>query len=188
MLLCDCGASTYKQIKSVLTPKALDSVDFKEIVATMSVHLQPCSSETIQHYLLHSSVRRPHKSIPTDVAEHKKLSEHCEFVNTLDPMLRDHLVCRIAGNHWQKPLLAEEKLTSESALTIALALKAADRQVKDLHNATATQVQVVLNLPVVKNSSLSYQCGGPRQPTTCRLGNSIIAKRRDTLQRPIKTN
>ena len=46
-LLSNCGASTYRQIKSVLTPKAPDSVDFNDIVAAMSVHLQPVPSETV---------------------------------------------------------------------------------------------------------------------------------------------
>ena len=86
-------------------------------------------------------------------------------------MLRDRLVCGIAEERWQKRLLAEEKLTFETALKISLALEAADRQVKDLHNATGTQVLLVRNSPAVKSarSTPCYRCGGSHQPHTCRF-------------------
>ena len=173
ILLSNCGPATYRQIKSVLTPKTPDTVDYMDIVASMSHHLQPVPSETVQRYLFHSRIQKSHESISVFVAELKKLSEHCNFGDNLDQMLRDRLVCGVADERWQKRLLAEEKLTFDSALKIVLALEAADRQVKDLHIPSSTQVHQIRRThssgKAPGSATSCYRCGGCHLSNTCRF-------------------
>ena len=53
-------------------------------------------------------------------------------------MLRDCLVCGVNHQGIQKRLLAEKNLTLEKAFEIALALEAADSDVKQLQKSPAT--------------------------------------------------
>ena len=49
------------------------------------------------------------------LAELKRLSENCGFGTTLNEMLRDRVVCGTSDAKIQRRLLAEPKLTLESA-------------------------------------------------------------------------
>lgn len=55
------------------------------------------------------------------VAELKKLSEHCGFTDDqLKDNLRDHLICGIQNERWQKRLLTEDRADYQRVLSIAL--------------------------------------------------------------------
>ena len=172
LLLSSCGASTYRQIKNVLAPKLPTEVEFNNIVTQMTTHFQPATSETVQRYLFNSRIRRPHETIAIYVAELKKISEHCNFGDTLEQMLRDRLVCGIADERWQRRLLSEEDLTFKNALKISQALEAAERQVKDLLGpAQVHQVRRTMDRRPARSSSEvpCYRCGGPHPSPTCRF-------------------
>lgn len=64
------------------------------------------------------------------VAELRKLTEYCEFGDTLDDMLCDKLVWGIEDGRIQKRLLAEDNLTFKKALDLALALEVAAQDSK----------------------------------------------------------
>ena len=102
----------------------------------MRTHFHPTPSETVQRYLFYSRTRRAGESVSMYVAELKKLAEFCNFGDTLEPMLRDRIVCGIGNERWQRRLLGEEDLTYKSAMKIVLALESADSQVKELQGAT----------------------------------------------------
>ena len=87
ILLSCCGASTYRLMKSVLTPNRPTDVAFDDIVTQMKTHYSPPPSETVQRYLFNSRSRQAGESY---VAELKKLAEHCNFGDTLEPMLAEH--------------------------------------------------------------------------------------------------
>ena len=55
------------------------------------------------------------------VAALRKLAEHCEYKDTLNDMLRDHLVCGMYDKRVQQRFFQEAKLTYEQALSMALA-------------------------------------------------------------------
>ena len=48
------------------------------------------------------------------------LSEHCDFQNTLEEMLRNQLVCRVNNEQIQRMLLAERSNFAELFLAIFL--------------------------------------------------------------------
>ena len=60
-------------------------------------------------------MRQPGETVAEYVAELQKLSEHCDFKDTLEDMLRDRLVWGIVDPRIQHRLLAENKLTFTKA-------------------------------------------------------------------------
>ena len=92
-------------------------------------------------------------------------------------MLRDRLVCGINHQPTQKRLFGEKNLTLEEALEIALAIEAADNDVKQLHKPATTavmyQTQSKTRCPPRQEASISrpmckpcYRCLGNHAPQT----------------------
>ena len=74
-------------------------------------------------------VRHADESVSIFVAELKKLTEYCEYGDSLNDMLRDRLVCGINHEKNQQRLLSEgSSLSLEKALDIVLSLKSAISQ------------------------------------------------------------
>ena len=113
------------------------------------------------------------------VAELKKLAEFYNFGDTLEPMLRDRIVCGIGNERWKRHLLAEEDLTYKSATKIVLALESADSQVKELQGATRIhQVCKPLQSQRPKRQDTlppilpCFRCGGKHEPKECQFKDS----------------
>jgi len=70
------------------------------------------------------------------VAELHKLTEHCNFGETLPEMLRDRLVCGINNKKIQRRLLAERELTLKKAEEISLGEELAAKHVVDIQYDT----------------------------------------------------
>ena len=176
ILLSCCGASTYRLIKNVLAPNRPTDVPFDDIVTQMRTHFHPTPSETVQRYLFYSRTRRAGESVSMYVAELKKLAEFCNFGDTLEPMLRDRIVCGIGNERWQRRLLGEEDLTYKSAMKIVLALESADSQVKELQGATKIhhvrkpwQSQRPKRQDTIPQIVPCFRCGGKHEPKECRF-------------------
>ena len=178
IFLSTCGAATYRLIKSssVLAPKKPTEVDFKDIVAQMSAHYHPTPAPTVQRFRFNSRSRKPGESIATFVSELKKLSEYCEFGESLDEMIRDRLVCGIADERWQRRMLSEPKLDFKKAFELAQAMEAAERNVRDLQSATTQEKLHALHLQSQDAStthrtppSRCYRCGANHKAADCRF-------------------
>lgn len=65
------------------------------------------------------------------VAELRKMTEHCQFGQILDDMIRDRVVCGV-NNDLMIKLLTEPELTYQKAVDIALALESTAKHVQDL--------------------------------------------------------
>jgi len=63
------------------------------------------------------------------VAELRKLTEHCNFGDTLPEMLGDRLVCGVNNKKMQRRLRAERELTLKRAEEIALGQEVAAKHV-----------------------------------------------------------
>jgi len=60
--------------------------------ANMKNHTNPRPSEIVQRFKFNSRVRIPDESIASYVVALRQLTEHCNFGDQLDEMLRDRLV------------------------------------------------------------------------------------------------
>ena len=84
-----------KLARDLLHPAEPVETAFKKIVDTLEKHFSTKPSEIVECYKFHSRNRKEDKEVAAYVAELRKLTEHCNFSETLPEMLRDRLVCGI---------------------------------------------------------------------------------------------
>ena len=100
LLLSVCGVSTFKLIQSLLPGRKLEEKKFGEIAALVKFHPQP--SEIVSRFHFNSSVRQHGETTATFVARLRRLSENCNYGDSLDSVLRDRLVCGIGDERLQR--------------------------------------------------------------------------------------
>ena len=98
----------------------------------MKAHHEPKPSVIVQLYQFNSCQHSTSEAVAEYVAALRKLAEHCNFGDILDEMLRDRLVCGIANAAVQKRLLTEPELIFTKAVTIAQAVKLAEKGSREL--------------------------------------------------------
>jgi len=125
ILLSVMGPSAYKLLRSLVSPDKPGEKSYEELVTAMKLHHNPVPSEIVQRYKFNCRFRREGESVAKFVSELRSLAEFCNYGATLDDMLRDRLVCGIHDDHIQRRLLAEEKLTFQKAMEIAVAMETA---------------------------------------------------------------
>ena len=125
ILLSVMGPSAYKLLRSLVSPDKPGEKSYEELVTAMKLHHNPVPSEIVQRYKFNCRFRREGESVAKFVSELRSLAEFCNYGATLDDMLRDRLVCGIRDDHIQRRLLAEEKLTFQKAMEIAVAMETA---------------------------------------------------------------
>ena len=96
-----------KLARDLLHPAEPVETAFKKIVDTLEKHFSPKPSEIVERYKFHSRNRKEDEGVAGYVAELHKLTEHCDFGESLPEMLRDRLVCGInneksSGDYWRK--------------------------------------------------------------------------------------
>ena len=95
----------------------------------MNEYQNPNPSVIMRRYKFNKKDRQPGESIPFYVTELKRLSEHYDFVVTLEDMIRNRLVCDVRSPKIQQHLLAETELSFDWALKIASAMERAKKNV-----------------------------------------------------------
>jgi len=115
IFLSVCGSKIYKLMCDLLSPAKPGDKTFAQLAEIVKNHLQPKPSEIVQRYKFHSCFRTSDQSVSTYVAHLRHLSADCNFGDTLEPMLRDRLVCGVNNDRIQRRLLAERELTFEMA-------------------------------------------------------------------------
>ncbi|UYV75399.1 K02A2.6-like [Cordylochernes scorpioides] len=128
------GPETYALARSLAAPKDLARVNYEEIVNILTGHFCPRPNLIVQryHFNKHNQGNEP---IATYIAELRRLSENCEFVD-LDDRLRDRLVCGLKKESLVKRLLSEKDLTFEKAMDIALCDESASANASVLMETT----------------------------------------------------
>ena len=86
----------------------------------------------MQHFCFNSQTRKAGESVTTYVAEVRTLAEHCNFGDTLEKMLCDHLLMGIKDDGIQKKLLAEPKRTYKRALEMAQGCEEAEKNLREM--------------------------------------------------------
>ena len=95
ILLSVSGSKTYALARDLVQPARTAETTFKKIVKTLEKHYSPRPSEIVERFKFHSRNRKEDEGVATYVASLRKLSEHCNYGETLPEMLRDRLVCGI---------------------------------------------------------------------------------------------
>ena len=97
-------------------------------------------SVIVQRFNFHTRACKSGENVSTYVSELRKLSEYCNFGDTLEDMLRDRLVCGINDKRVQRRLLAEPGLTFAKALELAQAVETAESNAKQLEQVTQSTI------------------------------------------------
>ncbi|UYV66643.1 hypothetical protein LAZ67_4002435, partial [Cordylochernes scorpioides] len=92
---------------SLAAPEPLNDIDYCELTKLLTGYFCPKPNKS------------RHRICITYVAELRKLSENCEFID-LDDRLRDRLVCGLRNESLAKRPLSEKDLTFEKAVNLAL--------------------------------------------------------------------
>ena len=173
-----CGSKTYALARDLLQPAKSAETTFKKIVDTLENHFSPKPSEIVERYKFHSRNRNEDEGIAAYVAELLKLTEHCNFGETLPEMLRDRLVCGINNKKIQRRLLAERELTLKKAEEIALGEELTAKHVVDIQSDTTpssvNQVDVrdkngIKDAKDHRPDSECYRCGEKHEASACRF-------------------
>ncbi len=177
ILLSVCGPKTYQLVHNLAVPGKPTGRDFTALVKLIGDHYSPAPSVIVQRYKFNSWICQQGESIATYIVKLRRLSEFCQFEDTLDDMLRDRLVCGVNDPSMQRHLLSEMKLDFKRALELAQAMESADKNAHDLQTmfpvAAATLHQLdkrAASCPQPSSGSY-YRCGGEhRVPLQrCRL-------------------
>ena len=86
------GKRTYNILRSLLTPAKPSTKAFDELTAALSKHFSPPPSEVMQRFRFYQRARQPGESVAAFVAELRKLSERCNFGDSLEKALRDRVI------------------------------------------------------------------------------------------------
>ena len=169
ILLTVMGPSAYKLLRSLISPAKPGDKSFEELVTAMKLHHNPAPSVIVQRYKFNGRFRREGESVAKFVSELRSLSEFCNYGPTLDDMLRDRLVCGVNDDHIQRRLLAEEKLTFQKAMEVAVAMETAASNARMLQGSMQPasrvsegdvhKVQSTGKLPTAAAAVACYRCG-----------------------------
>eukprot|EP00731_Ephydatia_muelleri_P017173 Em0010g271a len=145
VLLSVCGGPVYQLIRNLAAPGKPSDKSFSEL-------------------------ERDGESVSQFVAELHKLSEHCDFENSLEDMLRDVRV--------QRRLLAEAGLTFAKAFGLAQTSELAEKNFQDLQHSEGTPVHPEhkgepAGRPWSGNCS---RCGGKHKASDCRCKSLVCYK------------
>ena len=190
ILLTVCGTSTYKLLRSLVKPGALDTTSYDDLVKLVKAHYNPKPSAIVQRFHFNSRSRGRDETVANFVAALRELALHCDYRDYLHDMLRDRLVHGI--NHKGKLLSEPSDLTFDRAFSLAQALEATERDSKALSETPSQSLQVHKtqsdkpyagkaqpqsgSLPPneARKSTVScYRCGGPHLATQCRHLNTV---------------
>ena len=199
VLLSVCGTKTYKLVRNLVNPRKPTDKSFVELGNLVKNHLNPRPSSIVYRFKFNSRFRQPGETIQQYVAELRNLSEHCEFGDQLEKMLRDRLVCGLNDERIQRRLLAESQLEFKKAMELASAMETADRNTRDLiagnlsEKPEESQVNRVTQDPPKqpprdprKSAKECYRCGGRfHDPDKCRYKDVLQMSQEGSQSKPM---
>ena len=139
VLLSGCGPTTYQLIWNPTAPAEPTAKSCTDLGTLLKEHNNPRPSVIVRRYAFHTRQQNAGGNVAEFVADLRRLSDHCNFGETLQEMLRDRLVCGIWDLALQRRLLAEADLTFDKAFTLRQAFEAAERDTKDIRNRQRRQ-------------------------------------------------
>ena len=89
LLIASCDLEVYKLMRNLVQSSKPKEKTFKEVVDVVQQHSAPKPSEVVEHFKFNSRVRQEGETVQCYVAELRKLSEHCNYGDRLNMMLRD---------------------------------------------------------------------------------------------------
>ncbi|KAL6490119.1 hypothetical protein MHYP_G00004680 [Metynnis hypsauchen] len=112
------GAKVFSLLRSLVQPEKPGNMSYTDIVKVLDSHYSPKPLQIAERFRFRN--QEEEETIAQYVAVLKRLTEHCDFKDSLDDALHDQLVCGLRSEAIQKRLLTEAGLTLKKAIEIAL--------------------------------------------------------------------
>ena len=101
----------------------------------MTNHENPKRNPIAERFQFNMRNRKTGESVSQYMAELRRLSQYCEYGDSLDSVLRDRLVCGINHDRTQQRLLSEGgNLSLQKAMDISLSLESVIKQAAVIQN------------------------------------------------------
>ena len=101
----------------------------------MTNHENPKRNPIAERFQFNMRNRKTGESVSQYMAELRRLSQYCEYSDSLDSVLRDRLVCGINHDRTQQRLLSEGgNLSLQKAMDISLSLESVIKQAAVIQN------------------------------------------------------
>ncbi|KAG1682227.1 hypothetical protein GQR58_011230 [Nymphon striatum] len=113
-----------------------DKTDVGIVLAKMKGLCVGKKNETYERYLFNLRIQKQNENIDDFYADLLKLSEHCNFENLCDSLIRDRLVIGISHTAVQKKLLYETNLTLEKTLEMCRSHEATSARLHEIEKCS----------------------------------------------------
>lgn len=196
-LLSLVGARTYALLRD---PKLPAENTYGDLTKILKEHYAPKPLVIVERFRFHKRDQQEGESVREYNAALRKLSEFCEFKDTL----RDRFVCGLRNEQIQKKLLSEPDLKYKKAFDIALAMETAsndavESQSKHLPSTGVNKINTQPTRQRDKNYSHQrphpspqscFRCYGNHPADSCRflLEKCRACGRPGHIQRACQTN
>ncbi|UYV66609.1 K02A2.6-like [Cordylochernes scorpioides] len=185
------GAETYALARSLASPKELSFVEYDDLIKLVTDHFCPKPNIIVKRFLFNKR-NQGDESVSAYIAELRKLSEDCEFVD-LEDRLRDKLVCGLRNESLVKRLLSEKDLTFEKAMNLAICDESASADASVLQEKI-TEVNMMKKaskaeppkfksgkvhfkeFKKMNNKIICIRCKGNHMPNECKFRNAKCFK------------
>ena len=107
ILLSSCGIERYRAFKGLTATNLPGSKAFNDLVKLMEDPENPRRNPIAERFKFNMRNPKADESVSAYVAELRRLSQYCEYGNSLDSMLRDRLVCGINHDRTLQNLLSK---------------------------------------------------------------------------------
>ena len=168
ILLSSVGPPTFALIRSLVSPRAVNEVEYAEIVRKVREHFNPKPSKIMERFKFNSRIRLSGESMATFAAELRRLTEHCQFGDALEDNLLDRFVCGVNEGHIQRRLLAEQGLTFATAVQMAQAMETAERDAENLQQKPRS-LEPAPPFTNATGPKPCYRCLGKHSTRDCRF-------------------
>ncbi|XP_021359256.1 uncharacterized protein K02A2.6-like [Mizuhopecten yessoensis] len=142
-LLSLIGGRTYGTLRNLTAPDKPATKTYQQLVEILKTHLSPRPLVIAERFRFHKHDQKEGEAVRDYVAQIRKLSEHCEFGDTLQEALRECLVCGLLNDSIQKKLLSVRELNYQNAVDIAIAMETDTRDAVELGRHKSVPVHKV---------------------------------------------
>ncbi|XP_053391713.1 uncharacterized protein K02A2.6-like [Mercenaria mercenaria] len=132
-LLALIGPTTYAVLRDLTSPTVPSEKTYNELTTLLQTHFNPKPLTIAERFRFYKRDQRAGESVQDFNISLRKLSQHCNFGDGLNEVLRDRFVCGLRNENIQKKLLSEKDLTYEKSIEIATTMELASRDVNEVH-------------------------------------------------------
>ncbi|KAL1482163.1 hypothetical protein MTO96_050356 [Rhipicephalus appendiculatus] len=132
LLISSLSDSVVRVLQGRNPSTPVNSLSYDQVVECLEDQYNPQANEIAASYAFFIRKQNEGESVRDFIEELRRLAESCNFVSTMDRMLRDRIVCGIRDDDARRSLLTRRKLTLKEAEDFARASEKAQENVRNM--------------------------------------------------------